>query len=97
MPVLFHPHSHDEKLQFPLAWLEMSPSCEGGNGIQVPWITSNCSHCLKVPTGEANMLLKAQKTAEVKLSPGHCTRSPVCEQQWFGMGVRCCCIGHFPS
>lgn len=33
MPVPFHPHSHDEKLQFPLAWLEMCPSCEGGNGI----------------------------------------------------------------
>lgn len=61
MPVPLHPHSHAENLQFPLAWLEMHPSCEGRNEIQVPWIASNCSHCLKVPTGEGNMLLKAQK------------------------------------
>lgn len=43
------------------------------------------------------MLLKGQKLAEVKMSPGHCTRNPVCEWQCFGMGVRCCCRGHFSS
>lgn len=43
------------------AWLEMHPSCEGRNEIQVPWIASNCSHCLKVPRGEGNILLNAQK------------------------------------
>lgn len=94
IPVSLHPPLYAEKLQFPLVWLEMRPSCEGGNGIQVPWIASNCSHCLKVPRREGNVLLKGQKLAEVK--PGHCTRSPVCEQQWFGMEVRCCCIGCCP-
>lgn len=79
MPVPLHPHSQAEELQFPLAWLEMCPSCEGGNGIQVPWIASNYSHCLKCPRGEGNMSLEGQKRAEVKLSPGHCMRSPVCE------------------
>lgn len=42
------------------------------------------------------MLVKEQKSAEVELSPGHRTGSPVGEWLRVGMGVRCCCMGQPP-